>query len=125
MFEDAPETISVPPTPESVLMEILDGNQFKPSMFPRDNFEAAQFWIDHQEPANKYSERVERSKDGWKTPYHDRLALNLKIFLVQTHINKVYILEHCKRVPWRGDKMDLYKNVVNQHLYDKAEVKAE
>lgn len=121
MFEDEPEDVGKEcPTPESVLEKVLKKRRHKPKMFPSDSFQAARYWMAHQEQPRDYvDDVVPITKDGkiigWKTPYHDRLAVNLKIFFRLKHINQVYVIEYVEAgIPWRGDPPDIYIKVVRQ-----------
>jgi len=121
MFEDEPEDEGKDcPTPESVLEAALNKRNHKPKMFPGDSFQAARYWMAHQElPRDYVDNAVPQTKNGkiigWDTPYHDRLVVNLKIFFRLKHIHQVYVIEHVEAgVPWRGDPPDNYIQVVRQ-----------
>lgn len=124
MFEDEPEDPGKPcPTPEEVLEKILKKRKYKPKMFPGDSFQAARYWMAHQEQPRDYVDNaVPNTKDGkiigWHTPYHDRLAVNMKIFFRLKHIHQVHVIENVEAgIPWRGDPPDFYIAVVQQaHL---------
>ncbi len=121
MFEDEPEDQSKAcPTPEEVLEKILKKRKYKPKMFPGDPFQAARFWMAHQEQPRDYVDNaVPQTKNGkivgWDTPYHDRLCVNLKIFFRLKHIHQVYVIENVEAgIPWRGDPPDNYIQIVRQ-----------
>ena len=121
MFEDEPEAkTQVCPTPESVLEKVLKRRNHKPKMFPGDLFQAARYWMAHQEQPRDYVDNaVPNTKDGkiigWHTPYHDRLCVNLRIFFRLKHIHQVYVIENVEAgIPWRGDPPDNYIKVVRQ-----------
>ena len=123
MFEDEPENKSkdlVCPTPEEVLEKILDKRKYKPKMFPPDSFQAARYWIAHQEqPNDRVDAAVPNKKEGkvigWHTPYHDRLCVNLKTFFRLKYIHQVYVIEKVEAgIPWRGDHPDMYTQIVRQ-----------
>ena len=125
MFEDAPtdekKPSAKPPNPIDVLLPILRGCKRRPSMFPQDPTTAAKFWIAKQEPPNEFTEaiRQESRKDGSKyfiTPYHDRLAANLKTFVQLQHIHQVFVIDAIDRgIPWRGDDIHKFTKTVEQH----------
>jgi len=89
---------------------------------PAKPLEAATWWVDHQDPWNKIQERPERQNDkrgnfsGWLTPYHDRVAATLKIFLELSEPEKCFVVENIERgIPWRGDPIYLYKAIIEEH----------
>lgn len=121
MFEDEPEAKKQEcPTPESVLEKILKRRRHKPKMFPSDPFQAARYWMAHQEQPKDWKENAEQiTKDGkgvgWNTPYHDRLAVNLRIFFRLKYIHQCYVIENTEAgIPWRGDDIDFYTEVVRE-----------
>lgn len=121
MFETEPEAKTLEcPTPESVLEKILKKRRHKPKMFPGDPFQAARYWMAHQEQPHHWKENAEPIKKdgkvtGWHTPYHDRLAINLKTFFQLKHIHQVYVIENVEAgVPWRGDPPDNYIEIVRE-----------
>ncbi len=121
MFEDQPEEKKqVCPTPESVLEKILKRRKNKPKMFPSDPFQAARYWMAHQEQPHDWMDNaVPNTKEGkvigWHTPYHDRLSVNLRTFFQLKHIHQVYVIENVEAgIAWRGDPADIYIKVVRQ-----------
>lgn len=121
MFEDEPEEEKTEcPTPELMLEKVLKKRKSKPKMFPPDLFQAARYWMAHQEQPRKWmDDAVPNTKSGkvtsWHTPYHDRLCFNLKIFFQLKHIHQVYVIENVEAgVPWRGDPPDLYIKFVGE-----------
>lgn len=109
------------PTPEQVLEQLLKKwKGGKPKMMPSDPFQAARWWIAHQLPANDWQEAAEKVWDGpkfcgWSTPYHDRLRRCLLIFLRLKSYEQAYIVEAIERgIPWKGDPMWIFKEVVNE-----------
>jgi len=130
MFDDEPEDPGKPcPTPEEVLEKILKKRKHKPKMFPGDMFQAARYWMAHQEQPRDYVDNaVPNTKNGkivgWKTPYHDRLAINLRLFFRLKHIHQVYVIENVEAgIPWRGDPPDIYIQVVRQAMLMKKDPK--
>lgn len=116
-----------PPTliePIGVLMQILkrhsEKNRRKPKMMPGTTREAAQYWIDHQEPPNDFKEAVtENFKNGvltgYDTPYHDRLARTLRSFLWLKAVHQAYVIDAAERkIWWRGDDMDMFPMIVKE-----------
>lgn len=109
------------PTPGDVLKPIILAAKFKPKSFPSNPDAAVQFWIKHQEAPDDFSERVttitvDGDVVGFKTPYHDRLAMNLRKFLGLKSIHQEYIIHHIDRgIPWRGDEMWFYQEVIKEH----------
>jgi len=109
-----------PPNVIDMLMAILYKAKAKPQEFPVDPTSAARFWLAHQEPANDHSEAVTPITDngevvGWKTPYHDRVCANLKKFLLQKNIHRMFILKHIEAgIPWRGDSLKMYAEIVRE-----------
>jgi len=105
-----------PPLPEERLVQILQVRKSK--TLPISPLDAAHFWMDHQEQPDEYSDRIEKividGKQGWKTPYHDRIAHNLNLFLSLPDVHQFFVLENCKRVPWRGDSIDFYVDVIDE-----------
>ncbi len=107
-----------PPTVNEVLIRVLNKSRVKSAHVPVNNFEAAQWWIDIQEPADEWRDRPEATSDpkgetvGWKTPYHDRLAYNLRKFLTLPETEKAFVLHHGKNgVPYRGDDINMFKMI--------------
>ncbi len=110
--------------PVGVIMDILkhhaDKGRRKPKMFPTMLREAAQFWIAHQEPPDDRKEAVREVRSngtliGFETPYHDRLARNLKTFLRLSDLYQSLIIDAAERqIYWRGDRMGFFAKVIKQ-----------
>jgi len=108
--------------PIGVLITILKRhsakNRRKPKMMPSTVREAAQYWIDHQEPPNDYKEAVtENHKNGtltgYDTPYHDRLARTLRSFLGLRSIYQAVVIDAAERgIYWRGEDMDIFPKII-------------
>jgi hypothetical protein len=119
MFDKKQEKIayeSKPPNLIETLASIIGRARIKPKMFPTDYRGGAQFWIDRQEPANEYAEKVEKREENgksfWTTPYYDRVAGNLKLFLAMTPMEQMFIIDGIESgVPWRGDSIEMYKMI--------------
>ena len=121
LFEDEPEPVILAcPTPEERIEKVLKKYNRKPKMFPSDAFQAARYWIAHQEQPN---ERVEAAEPvtvngkvvGWRTPYHDRLIATLRTFLRMKNIYQLHVIENVEDgIPWRGDQPDFYSEVIKQ-----------
>ncbi len=108
-----------PPRIRDVLTAIFAKHGI-PEGFPIDPIAAAKFWLAHQEPADKPRElpRLEsfEGRKVWKTPYHDRVSSTLKIFIGLDRPQQVYVIEHVRKgIPWRGDSMQMYTMIVEQH----------
>jgi hypothetical protein len=92
----------------------------KPGMFPADPFQAARYWMAHQQPCDDFTEAVTppNTKGGtWGTPYHDRLVYTLRKFLKQKSIQQVFLIEHIEKgVTWKGDEIKFYQTVVEESL---------
>jgi len=97
-------------------------NKKLPDFMPFNPRQAATWWIDQQEPADVYSERLEKvTKDGnfqaWKTPYHDRLKRTISKFLALDKPHQLYVIEAQKSgIPWRGDDFPFYITVMKEHI---------
>lgn len=109
------------PTPESRIEEILGRTDRVPKMFPTDKFQAARFWMAHQEqPEDRDDDAavpitVNGKIVGWRTPYHDRLCVRLRTFLRLKSIQQVHIIENIDNgVPWRGDSIEFYLQVIKE-----------
>ena len=110
--------------PIGVLQKILrhhtDSNRRRPKMFPSAVREAAQYWLDHQEPPDDYREGVREIRSNgtliaYETPYHDRVARTLKKFLALKELHQVYIIEAIEAgTPWRGDEIWSFKDIVRE-----------
>jgi hypothetical protein len=76
--------------------------------------------MSHQPQGDRFSEAATppATKGGsWTTPYHDRLIASLKKFLGLKHVQQLYIIEHVEKgIPWRGDDLDKYTDIVNEHF---------
>lgn len=87
-------------------------------LIPGKPFEAAHWWINHQEPAHEWRERMEPitingDPVGWKTPYIDRLVSTARIFLRAPPAVQMFIINQVKNgYPWRGDQIGFYKSVI-------------
>lgn len=111
---------SRPPQAVDVLAGILERNRKRSNHVPANIYDAAHWWLAHQEPANEITERVERQtdKDGrvsWKTPYIDRVASTLRIFLGLSEPHKAFVIQKIDQgIPWRGDDMDMFLMICAQ-----------
>ena len=107
------------PKPTDALAEVF--GESPPAPIPKGKYHAANWWIDHQEPARKFAEDAEPlRKDGeitgWKTPYHDRLVYTAKRYLKLNHNERLYVQHNVEHgIPWRGDDFEFYKLVVAEH----------
>jgi len=110
--------------PIGVLMKILtrhtDKGKRRPKMFPGTVREAAQYWIEHQETPDDYKEGVTKiikngELIGYETPYHDRLERTLRKFLTLSPLHQAFVIDSVdKGVPWRGDEIHIYTNIVKE-----------
>lgn len=108
------------PTPEEVIDQYLkQKNPRIPEGAPSDGFQFARWWMSHQKPGDRFSEAATPPvmKGGsWATPYHDRLMYTLKKFLKLKRVQQVYVIEHIEKgIPWLGDDVDKYADIVNEH----------
>jgi len=104
------------PTPVDTLAKLMaSSSRRRPKMFPADNREAAIFWINHQEPKDDYTEAATKEGNSWKTPYHDRLARTLRIFLAMNDLHQTFVIQYTKTIPWRGEDHDYYHLVVKEN----------
>ena len=113
-----------PPLIVDVLAKILGLHLKKhrmPECMPNQHYDACHWFVSHQEPAHEYRDRVEPIEKegsivGWRTPYHDRLSSNLKIFLSMSELQQVYIAANVEAgIPWRGDSILMYSKIIEQH----------
>ena len=96
MFNEKPqkqdEVSNRPPPPktDSALRDVFHNHKGQwPRLIPREPFEAADAWINLQEPPTPLDQPQWISKGtpndpyagGWQVPYSDRLVNNLRIFL--------------------------------------------
>lgn len=126
MFEDKPQKKQMadptPPLAEEVLIKIFKRWRLKHNSdhIPRDNLEAAKWWMAHQEEHQQGDlPYANTNKDGnitgWTTPYHDRLSYNLQKFLKLSEPEKAFVIHHVENdVPYRGDDIEFYKQVVTE-----------
>lgn len=108
-----------PPQVIDVLADICQHARRKPVMFPSDPRAAASYWINHQEPPNESTERPrqikQKDKVFWQTPYHDRLAANLRTFLQFKKIHQLFVIEAIERgIPWRGDSVEFFADIIRE-----------
>ena len=110
--QNQPIPDSAPPKVVDVLAKILQRRTSQ--HIPPRPYDAAHWWVDHQEPPNEHTERVERvtdknGKTAWKTPYIDRVAMTLKVFLDLGEPQKAFVIEKIEQgTPWRGDDMKMF-----------------
>ena len=107
-----------PPAPTARLVDLyarwVEFNESE--LIPDRPLDAAEWWIELQEPPHPRNDRPEQQFDkrgnlsGWKTPYHDRIANNFRIFLALPEPTKHFIVENIRAgTPWRGDSINVYK----------------
>lgn len=127
MFDEKPEkkiNNNRPPSVEGVLKKIIQSwhKRHKSAHLPHNENEAVQFWINHQEPSDEKRERTEQitskaSNDvtGWRTPYIDRVARSLRVFLSMNEAQKAYVI-HCidHGAAYRGEDFTTFKLIVEQ-----------
>lgn len=116
---DAPPEDNRCPTPEAVIEQFLKTTKYrKPGMFPADPFQAARYWMAHQQLADNFTEGASppNSKGGvWSTPYHDRLIYALRRFLILKAIHQLFVIEHIELgVAWKGEPIHLYQEIVDE-----------
>ncbi len=119
--EDQPQVSDRPPRVLDVLAPIFKGHSSK--HIPISHYDAAEFWIRHQEKSTGWQEKIEKINDmngnlaGWKTPYHDRVCSTARKFLLLNEIERAFVIDRIEYgVPWRGDEMDFYKMVCKQSV---------
>lgn len=114
-----------PPEATAKLVELYTWwrGKHKSEIIPDRPLDAATWWIDHQEPPDESKERPEKTYDrrgnfsGWRTPYHDRVYSNFRLFLALNEAHKAYIIHHIEAgFPWRGDPIPLYTAMVEEHF---------
>lgn len=114
-----------PPAAEERLVQIYTWwrEKHRSEHIPLQPLEAARWWIDRQEAPNEWAERPERTYDkrgnfsGWRTPYHDRVASNFRLFLALNEPQKAFVLDHIEQgIPWRGDSIERFKLIVAEHF---------
>lgn len=107
-----------PPKAVDVLARVFEGKGS--DLIPRKHFEAAHWWIAHQEQPDEWRERMEPitvngDTRGWKTPYIDRLVNTARIFLALKHPHQVFVIEKVKAgIPWRGDSPAMFVKICEQ-----------
>ena len=129
MFDDKPvknQSVTKPPEVMEVLIEIIkkwhDSGK-RSAHAARNPHEQAQWWIRHQEPPQEFLDRPEELFDhktgrhsGWRTPYHDRLASNLRKFLSLSEIEKAFVVDCIKSgCPYRGNDIPMLKMIRIEH----------
>lgn len=123
--EDIWEGYDRPPAAEERLVTMYQHwrDRHKSEHIPDKPLDAARWWLTKQEPPVEGLERPEREHNkrgdftGWRTPYHDRVAGNFRIFLSLSETEKAFIIHHVDQgIPWRGDPMPFYKNIIEQHF---------
>ncbi len=110
------------PLVHDLLAKIMDRNKKKlPEGMPTKVYDAAYWWMDLQEPPDDRLEQVVKIADGkngsgWITPYHDRVAYTLRIFLGLDAVQQAFIIHHSKqKIYWRGDGIKLYSIICREH----------
>jgi len=124
-YQGTSEPVDIkPPLAEEVLIRILKSWRARRGYskhIPSDNLQAAKWWMAHQEEravGDAPKQRIDKNGEvsGWDTPYHDRLAYNLRKFLSLPEPEKAYVIHNIETgIPWRGDNTDFYKMVVAEH----------
>ena len=105
-----------PPQTVDVLADIF--KQAKPcDHYPGRPYDAAHWWIEHQQPPNEFTERVEKVVNGdkvtWRTPYTDRVAGTLRKFLGLSSPQQAYVVAQIEAgIPWRGDDIQSFTGIV-------------
>ncbi|MGB2815277.1 MAG: hypothetical protein WBC75_09365 [Dehalococcoidales bacterium] len=123
--DDQPFDNNTCPTPEQSIEHFLKNTKLrKPGMFPSDPFQAARYWMAHQEPANDFTEAATPpvTKGGsWATPYHDRLVYTLWRFMQLKGPFQVHVIENIEKgVIYRGDPIKRYLSYVEEFNRMKA-----
>lgn len=113
---------SKPPLIQDVLAAVIEKSRMKiPDCMPSQPFDAAHWWIAHQEkphPSRDIPEVLKKDGQviGWSTPYHDRLVHTLRKFLSLIEPHQVFLVQNIKAgIPWRGDSIESYAVIVEQH----------
>lgn len=113
-------TPTSPPKAVDVLAAIFEKHKKRSDVIPPRPFDAAYWWMDHQEPAKEDTERVESVTDknghvSWRTPYIDRIANTLRTFLILNPVQQAFVIEQIHQgYPWRGDVIAFYKMVITE-----------
>ncbi len=120
--------LSKPPSVSDVLCDEIikwcKNNRELPPMMPSEPREAARWWISHQEESQYYRDHPSPTRNektgqitGWITPFHDYLVSTLRKFLDLCESDQNFVNEMIgSGVPWRGDDIDDFKKIVEQHL---------
>ena len=90
---------------------------------PQNMQEAIKYWLLMNEPPERYEAPKQLPVQGrqdamrWECPYHDRLVYTLRAFhrLSSPHRQIVMAGVLGEQVPWRGDEVDFYLTVIDEH----------
>lgn len=106
-----------------VLTEMFDAykrlSHHAPYGFDNDSRVAARQWVKRQEPQHPTTEQAELiDKRGggqyWKSPYLDRLRLNLLTFLSMNFDDQRFVVntQDENGIHWRGEPIDVFRVIV-------------
>lgn len=108
-----------PPVPEEFLVRVYKRWRMKHSSehIPKNYLEAAQWWVEHQEPQKSHERPMvgydSKGNQHWTTPYISRIVATLRVFLGLSEPEKAFVIQHIEAgVPWRGDSIPFYKEVI-------------
>ena len=124
---EAPQKLDGPPKVEDVLAEIA--SRWLSSTFvrkadqriPTNPQDLATWWIKNQsQPHERFDKPTQQSKrDGgvfWKTPYIDRVAHTLKVFLtLENGFQGLIIAAAEDGIFWRGDSREFFISLIAEH----------
>lgn len=124
--ETKPSPVSGPPRPDTLarLSEIVhnwdERHPGERRALPKHPQEAAKQWVHYQEPPGRGEAPNLKTDPGgkkyWLTPFMDRLARNLHLFLCHNFENQNYIVAAAEAgIPWRGDPMTHFRLIVDEH----------
>lgn len=112
--------VDAPPKAQDVLAGIFEKHRKKSDIIPPRPYDAAHWWMDHQEPPKEPGERMEQittsgGKTGWRTPYIDRVVASLRVFLGFNDPQRAFVIDKVKRgIPWRGDSIQSFAKICEE-----------
>lgn len=112
---------TAPPSHIDELIKIISKHRELPLCIPIRPIDAANWWVDMQEPMSKYERPRQVATSGkdslrWDTPYINRICINLRKFLMLKKPDHDFIVgAKDDGVWWRGDDMRFFHG-----LYDEA-----
>ena len=111
-----------PPHTVSMLVDEIKRHKTLPDEIPRDYLRAATWWIAHQRPVNKRTERptaapVIGREDGkrWLTPYADRLIASFRMFITLSDEQRPVVLKSAQDMIWyNGEDFEVFKRILEE-----------